>query len=205
VNALLGWQSLVFYVPVAFGALLAVGAALGVVGDDGAEGGGDAHEGDGDPSSLLAVGRLPITVRLMLATLSFGGIGLVVTPLLSGASMGGAVAVAIVVASLGTLTIDRVATRWLARRMPLFESQTVRRAELVGAIGRVVLTASARGGVAQVRDGRGDLHQVTCRLAAGEADLPPGAEVLLIDYDERGAVYLGERVPFGLSRRGSGP
>jgi hypothetical protein len=41
----------------------------------------------------------------------------------------------------------------------------------------------------QVRDRRGNLHQVACRTLAGEAPLPPGAEVLLVDHDERTHVY----------------
>lgn len=200
-NAPFGWQSVLFYAPIAFGALLAVGAAFGLIG----EGGDDALEvddGDGGAdgshtSTALEVGRLPLTVRLMLLSFAFGGVGLIVAPLVRGllSQAGLAYLVSAGIAAWCALLLDRASARWLARRLPLFETQTVRRAELVGAVGRVVLAASERGGVAQVRDARGDLHQVTCRLAAGEA-LPPGAELLLIEYDERTGVYLGERAPF---------
>jgi hypothetical protein len=133
----------------------------------------------------------------MLLSFAFGGVGLVVEPLVHRfvAHAGLACLAAAGLAAWCAVLLDRTVVRWMARRLPLFESQTIRRAQLVGAVGRVVLAVGARGGVAQVRDARGDLHQVTCRLAAGEA-LPPGAEVLLIEYDERTGVYLGERAPF---------
>jgi hypothetical protein len=87
------------------------------------------------------------------------------------------------------------AARFLARRVPLLESETVRRADLVGATGRLVLPASEWGGVAQVRDQRGNLHQVICRLQVGDSPLPSGAEVLLVDYDARTSRYLASRSP----------
>jgi hypothetical protein len=117
------------------------------------------------------------------------------------ASAGLACAASAGLAAWCALLLDRTVTGWMARRLPMFETQTVRRAELVGAVGRVVLAASERGGVAQVRDARGDLHQVTCRLAPGE-HLSPGAQVLLIEYDERSGAYLGEPAPFELAPRG---
>jgi hypothetical protein len=203
VNTVFGWQSLLFYAPIAFGALLAVGAAFGLIGEGGddAQDVDDVDDGDvGDDASqvstALEVGRLPLTVRLMLLSFAFGGVGLIAAPLVRGIlGHGGLVyVVSAGIAGWCALLLDRASTRWLARRLPLFETQTVRRAELVGAVGRVVLAASERGGVAQVRDARGDLHQVTCRLTAGET-LPPGAELLLVEYDERTGVYLGERLP----------
>src|SRR5204863_3514945 len=95
VEPLLAWPTLVFYVPVAFGALLAVGAAFGIA-SGGAEADGSIDaDGDGIPDgdgqgegeaadslSVLALGRLPLAVRLMLLAFSFGGVGLLAGPVI---------------------------------------------------------------------------------------------------------------------------
>jgi hypothetical protein len=218
VETLLGWQSLVFYVPVAFGALLALGAAFGLA-EGGAHGEGAAHdvhgasahgrEGDGDGGergdddglSLLALGRLPLTIRLMLLAFTFGGMGLVIGPVLrailpGSATLAGVLAVA--VAAPGALLLSGMVARFAARRMPMLETETVRRADLVGGVGRLVLPASENGGLLQVHDRRGNQHQVPCRLQAGEPALPSGAAVLLIDYDEANRAFIAVRSPPGI-------
>jgi hypothetical protein len=219
VETLLGWQNLVFYVPVAFGALLALGAAFGLAGDGAhgegaaadAGGGGTSGDGGGDPGggdasgddglSLLALGQLPLAVRLMLLAFTFGGLGLVVGPVLR-ALIPGAPALAgllsVAVAAPGALLLSAAVARLAARRMPMLETETVRRADLVGAVGRLVLPASANGGLLQVHDRRGNLHQVACRLPAGEPELPSGAGVLLIDYDETAGAFVVAPSPLAM-------
>jgi hypothetical protein len=205
-ETLLAWHTLVFYIPVAFGALLALGAAFGLAGggagaegpdgDAGADADGDG-DGDGeagaDPLSLLALGKLPLALRLMLLSFSFGGVGLVLGPLIRAVAppaLGGVLAV--VMAAAGALVISGTTARLLARRLPLFETETVRRADLVGSEGKLVLPASPAGGLAQVRDRRGNLHQVRCRLEPGAAALPAGSAVLLVDHDQETNVFLAE-------------
>jgi membrane protein implicated in regulation of membrane protease activity len=209
-ETLLAWHTLVFYIPVAFGALLALGAAFGLAGggagaegpdgDVGADGDSDGAgeagaDGDAgaDPLSLLALGKLPLALRLMLLAFSFGGVGLVLGPLIRAVAppaLGGALSVA--VAAIGALVISGTTARLLARRLPLFETETVRRADLVGCEGKLVLPASPAGGLAQVRDRRGNLHQVRCRLEPGAPSLPAGSAVLLVDHDQEANVFLAE-------------
>jgi membrane protein implicated in regulation of membrane protease activity len=217
VETLLGWQSLVFYVPVAFGALLALGAAFGLAGDgahgEGAADGGDGDDGgdggeagtDGDDGlSLLALGKLPLTIRLMLLAFTFGGLGLVVGPVVRAILPGSptvAGVLAIVFAAPASLLLSGIVARFAARRMPMLETETVRRADLVGAVGRLVLPASEQGGVLQVHDRRGNLHQVPCRLAADEPGLPSGAAVLLVDYDEAARTFVVAASPLTIDVR----
>jgi hypothetical protein len=214
VDTLLAWYNLIFYIPIAFGALLALGAAFGFAGGE-SEADGDAVGGDtGDSSdagadsdgdgglSLLALGKLPLTLRLMLLAFGFGGVGLVVGPIVQAIAPGAAGlgrALTIGIAVMGGLGISSAAARLVARYAPMLETETVRRVDLVGLTGRLVLAASDRSGVAQVRDGRGNLYQVTCRLPTGEVPLPSGTEVLLVDYDEPSNTFIASRNPLVLS------
>jgi hypothetical protein len=177
---------LVFYGALAFGVLQALGAAFGLVGD---HDGGDHDPADHDSGDLPA-GGLPLSMRLMFANFLFGGAGLIFGTTLQRAVPGSAgVAAALAVALAAALLGSRGLSRLVARRAPLLQSEAIRRADLVGAVGRLVVAASPAGGAAQVRDRRGNLHQVPCRTASGEPPLPAGSVVLLIDYDETGAVF----------------
>jgi hypothetical protein len=197
-TSLLAWQSLVFTIPVGFGALLALGAAFGLGVGVGHDGHGFWGAGPGDDTlAVLGVGRLPLTLRLMVLSLAFGGAGLVLSPLVSqlvsSANVAGAIEAGLALASAAV--VDRRAARLVARRMPLLESETVSRAELVGATGHVVLTVSSSGGLAHVLDRRGNLHQVACRVAAGEASVPAGAEILLVEHDDARNLYFVSPAP----------
>jgi hypothetical protein len=179
VNAVLDWRNLVFYIPLGLGAMLAVGAGLGF-------GDGDGH-GHCDPDHLGG-GPLPLTLRLMLGTLLFGGLGLLLGPTLRAVTPGPPALggwLAVLVTLTGAVVTSRVIGRMLGRRVRLFESETIRRTDLLGASGRLVV-----GGTVQVRDARGDLYQFRCRPAPGEAGLRPGAEVVLLDYDEAAQTFV---------------
>ena len=194
---LLSWHNLIFLIPLGVGCLLGIGAALGLAGDGAAAGEHEAagdqasdRPGDGDAGWSLAIGRVPLTVSLMLLSLSFGGIGLSIIYLLGGLihERAAVTLAAAGVAALASLWISGGAVRLFARKLPLLESQTVARGDLRGATGRAILAVGPVTGLAQVHDRRGNLHQVACRTLSGEA-LPAGTEVLLIEYDERDGVF----------------
>ena len=191
--SLLDWRSLLFLIPLGTGGLLALGAALGLLeGDaDGEHGGDDDCDGEGgDGSTWLALGRVPLTVRLLLLTLPFGSLGLAAMYLLAGRiSPGLGVSVAVLVGAVGTWIIGGRLARLFRTHVRTVETETVARRDLVGAEGRVVLPVGASWGLAQVHDRRGNLHQVGCRTMEDEAPLASGTEILLVDYDEGQRVY----------------
>jgi hypothetical protein len=206
--SLLSWQTLVFLIPLGVGCLLALGAAFGLgAGDDG-EAGGDGgghhggHDGAHHPDTWLGLGHLPLTIRLMLLSLTFGGIGLCLSYLLAGgvgrSTLGGLGTVA--VALVGAWWVSGRLARLVARRLPLLETETVRRQDLLGSTGRAVLAIGPTGGLAQVHDRRGNLHQVRCHTLPDEAPLPAGADVLLVDYDEEARLYRATASPVGAPR-----
>jgi len=205
VTIALSWNALLFYGSVGLGALLAIGAAWGTIDGDAdgdSHGDVDGHDGSGsrdhDGTSLLALGRLPLTVRLMLLAFGFGGVGLVLGPWVcalvpSPVLLGQMLTIGISI--VGAWAVARLGARLCARCLPLFETETVSRRDLVGTTGLLTLAASERGGVAQVKDRRGNLHQVACRVRGEGRDLPAGVQVLLIDYDEGAQVYWATAHP----------
>jgi hypothetical protein len=191
-SSLVQWQTLLFLIPLGVGGLLAVGAALGFLEGGGGEGEGEVDaDGEGeDGSTWLALGRVPLTVRLLLLTVPFGSVGLAVTYLLGGMESAGLRAViAAAVAGATTWGVAGWAARIFRSRVRMLETETISRRELVGGAGKAVLGIGASSGLAQVKDRRGNLHQVSCRMLGGEAPLRAGAEVLVVDYDEEGRVY----------------
>lgn len=173
----LSWQCLVFLIPIGLGTLLAIGAALGL------EGGA---EDDG--------GVAPLSFRLMVWALSFGGIGLCVG-YLGGREGAVGMAVTTLASALVAWWISRRVGWLFATRLPLLETESAGRRDLVGTGGRAVLAIGPGSGLAQVHDARGKLHQVVCRTLSGEAPIAPGAAVLLVDYDEARAVYRASAHP----------
>ncbi|HTK04173.1 MAG TPA: hypothetical protein VL500_01185 [Candidatus Eisenbacteria bacterium] len=203
---LLAWQNLVFYIPLAVGLILVFGSAFG-----GHDTGGDhdadhdvGHDHDGHDGStkgavdaahdhestfvmkalsLLGVGRVPLTLVLMIMSFLFGGIGII-----SNAVLGAFLPVwlygpvSIVVSSIVTLTLTGKSAKLLNRFMPTTETYRVSRHDFAGCTGKLLLPASPTEGYAQVKDHEGNVHNVKCRTVRGE--LPKGGDILVIEYDE---------------------
>ncbi len=173
---LLGWQNLLFLVPLAVGVLLALGSALGL-----------GSEGSDNP---LEAGPVPVSVLVMLGSLLFGGLGVVLNavlaprlrePVLYGP-------LSLLVSAVASVLLTRRCARLLARLMPSAETYRVSREDLVGRAGRLVLPASPEGGVAQVRDHEGNLHQVRVRTLAGR--LEKGSEVVVVEHHAPDNTYV---------------
>lgn len=205
---LIGWHNLLFVIPLAAGALLALVSVAGVGdgGGDGHDAGGDAgdagdadaadhdHHGVGDDLlSLLGVGKVPLSVLLSSAAILFGASGLIANLWLVRSLPDPwvfawiSLAIAAVTATTGTALVARVVARLLRGN----EGYQVTKSDLLGRIGTLVLAADASSGFLQVRDDEGNLHQVRCRVESGS--LPKGTEVLLVDVESD--LFLVEKNP----------
>lgn len=213
---LLAWQNVIFYIPLAVGLLLIVGSAMGghhggadhdvghdlaLHGDGGGAGALDAAHGHGDGDghegglltralSMLGVGRVPLTVVLMMASLLFGGIGIITNTILSSLGLPAWIhgLCALAVAFVGMVSLTSSAARLLNRFFPTTETYRVSRHDFAGCTGMLLLPADPQSGYAQVKDHEGNVHNIKCRTSKGA--LPKGGEILVIEYDERTATYL---------------
>lgn len=145
--------------------------------------------------ALLGFGRVPLTVLLMILSLTFGCIGLVSnlvlgpvlgTPWIYGWISFGA-------ATVGSFFLSGKIARLVNRIMPTTETQVVTRSDLIGRTGTLVLPASSTGGVAQIVDRYGNVHNVDCRTDGGA--IREGSEILIVDYDEDKDLYAVEAYP----------
>jgi hypothetical protein len=163
----------------------------------------DAH-GEGNPSSghssfhmmalsWLGVGRVPLTLIVIVLLLTWGSAGFVASALLRPREGWEAARLSLPVALVVSVFITRAVVLFMGRFVPLNETYAVRRGELVGCVGEAIYGINESFGMAMVRDGRGDLHQVTCRVGAGIEPVEKGAKVKLVAYGPRDRTFFVRR------------
>jgi hypothetical protein len=196
---LLAWHNLIFYIPLALGALLVLGSFVGGHGH-GHDVGHD-HDHDADHHalgsralSLLGVGRVPLTVALMTASFLFGGIGVCLNAALASAGLTPGVygPIALGSAIVYTLLLARPTAALLQRLLPSVETYIVARRDLIGCTGTLLLPSDAASGYAQVKDREGNVHNIQCRAVKA---LAKGEPILIVDYDEESKSYLIDAIP----------
>lgn len=174
--------------------------------DADADADGDAAHGDHGPSETaatgpgtiraaitwLGVGRVPLSVLLMVLLLAWGSAGFLVNQVvanwlgwLDGRLLGASLPVAAVVALLATRVVVRAIDRWI----PLDESSARRRHDLLGLTGEAIYEITERFGMLSVRDDRGELSQVPCRLAQGYDPIPKHGRATLVGFNARERLY----------------
>jgi len=203
----LSWQSVIFYIPLAVGILLVLGSAFGGH-DHGVGGGHDAagghdHDHDADHHhgpvgrmlEMLGVGRVPVTVVVMMASLLFGGTGIILNRILASLNLPAALygAAAVGGALVMTAALTGWATRLLGRIMPTTETYVVTRHDFAGCTGKLLLPADATSGYAQVKDREGNVHNIKCRTVG--AALAKGQEILVVEYDDETKTYVVDANP----------
>jgi hypothetical protein len=143
----------------------------------------------------LGVGRVPVSVMLMILLLSWGAIGFAVNRLVADHLFWPALALVASVpsAGLGSLAITRVAARTLGKWMPMSETYVRTVDKLVGTSGHALLPIGTGFGMANVRDRHGDFFQVACRTYPDGPAIPKGERILLVDYEPQHKFYLVTR------------
>jgi len=165
-----------------------------------AEADGEASTGVGTsaaPSllSLLGFGRVPLSILLITALVSFGGAGLsldyALTALVKAPTVRGPLvsALALVIA---IITVGVVA-RAVGRVVRPVETYALPLAALVGCVGVAELDIDRRFGIAWVTDDTGSRMQIRCRSYAER--ITKGEPVLLTEYDPETRSFLVEKSP----------
>jgi membrane protein implicated in regulation of membrane protease activity len=156
-----------------------------------AAGGARAGVGLGDAMALLGVGRVPLSLVLMILLLAWGFIGFVANQFLRELMPREWMIplVSLPLAAVGAVAATGLTTRTLARLMPVDESYARRREHLLGEVGEAVFPIDERFGMVAVRDDRGNLFQVACRVEPGRPPIAKGAKVLLVAHDANRNVF----------------
>jgi len=155
-----------------------------------------AHESEAATSAnalalnWLGVGRVPLSLIVVVLLLVWGGAGFVANAIVRPRSDWAAAEISIPAAMLVSLFVTRSMVLFLGRVVPLNQPSALRRGELVGTIGQALYGIDEKFGLVAVRDARGDLQQLPCRVATGVEPIPRGASVKLVAY------RAGERVFF---------
>src|SRR6185436_7871896 len=90
------------------------------------------------------------------------------------------------VAALLSLTLTRLLVMAIDRWIPLNETSARRRHEFLGATGSAVYPINQTFGLVAVRDGRGELYQLPCRLDPETPEpVAKGGLVRLVGYNRQ--------------------
>lgn len=199
-NSWYSWHNLLFLLPVVIGALMAVGAVLG--GSDAAD---DADleaeleadaEGQGAHVSvleLLGVGKVSLSMLVMLWLLLFGALGLSLQTALANFGRDLASLLAVLGALPGALLSAALLARLLGRYLPGTETYAEGKDALIGLSGTAELDVTREFGMVNVIDAGGALHKLRCRTWDGR--LNKGSELLIVDYDPDSDFYIVEESP----------
>lgn len=157
----------------------------------------DAHGGSGQPIHLavlswLGVGRVPLSIVLIVMLLFWGSIGFVTNALVR-SNVGEnwrAALFSLPAAALGTLLLTRCVVLLIGRWLPLNETSAKRRHAILGSVGEALYDINANFGLVIVREeGGGDLFQVPCRVTEGGAAILKGSRVKLVAYGGPESVF----------------
>ena len=156
----------------------------------------DSHVGPGDAGhvpfhaaalSFLGVGRVPVSVVLMVLLMTWGATGFIANQLAFGRVGGGwhVAAVSVPAAALVSLMFTRMLVRTMDRWVPLNETSARRRHDLLGSVGQALYPISDQFGLVTVRDDRGELYQVPCRVRPEAGPIAKGERVRLVSYNAK--------------------
>lgn len=143
----------------------------------------ESHDGLLGLLSWLNVGRVPVLVLLMLLFGIFAISGFVIQAVCAALWTPLPALAASVPAAVITLPAVRRSSRAIARIVPRDETYAVDLDELVGRTAKVTVGPLDQGlpGRVRVKDPHGNWHDLRAGAAKGEAALPIGSAVLLVD------------------------
>ena len=160
--------------------------------DGDGDGDADSHETAHTPAHLAAlawigVGRVPLSLIGLVLLLTWGASGFLTNAILRPRTDLEAARVSIPVAMLASILVTRSLVLLIGRYVPLNQNLALRQGDHVGEVGHALYGIDETFGLVAVRDERGDLKQLPCRVAVGVEPIPRGAKVKLVAYraDER--------------------
>lgn len=148
--------------------------------------------------SWMGLGRVPLSIILMVLLLSWGMIGFCTNFLMwpKVPQAGRVVMLSLPLALIGSTLIARLVVQLVARFLPTNETYVHRRHELLGLCGEAIFNVDRDSGLVSVRDERGDLFQVACRVYRDGPAIAKGSKVKLVAYNgKEGMFYVTATEP----------
>jgi hypothetical protein len=143
-------------------------------------------------AQLLGLGKVPLSVSLMVLCYSVGLIGWMSNKLIAGQFDEPArfFPVSLLIALVGGLVVLRGLTMVLARYAPSYFSSAMSPRQLVGLVATTSLPVNERIGRASLYDRYGTLHVVECRVRDGADGISKGQSVVLVKYVPERDMYI---------------
>src|SRR5207248_3935521 len=138
-----------------------------------------------------SLGRVPLSIILMVLLISWGAIGLLINIALWPRTGTGptVAAYSLPAAIIGSLLFTRIISTLVTRLLPTNQTFVHRRHDLLGCTGEALFPIDNQFGLVTVRDESGDLFQVPCRVQQDEAPIPKGHRVRLIAYNGKQQIF----------------
>ena len=151
--------------------------------------------------TLLGIGKVPVSLALMILLMSWGLVGFALNALfVQWVGATGFVSVISVPLTLAiSLTLTGLCAAVIAKIIPSDEGTRERRQDLVGKAGEAMFEINESFGMAKVRGNAGDFYQVPCRTVAGKPPIAKGtlrggtAVGRWQHFDGHGAVFAESR------------
>jgi membrane protein implicated in regulation of membrane protease activity len=199
---LLQWQNLMFLLPLLLAVLYLLVLGLGGDGHGGHDAahhdaglhhdtGGEhdvghhAESGIAKALTALGVGRIPLSLFIVILLILWGGVGLMCSQLFGLNRWLDSAGIAGLAAFFGTPFVANFVGRFITTR-----SYHVRREGLVGRRGQTTYTTTESAGEVRLLDQSGSLRDVSARVRPGSAEIASGVEVQLESYDGEREVFF---------------
>jgi membrane protein implicated in regulation of membrane protease activity len=152
------------------------------------EGGGRGVDAPAHIAAMnwLGVGRVPVSLVLMVLLLTWGVAGFLTNAALQERGVMAAM-FSIPVAAIASLLVTHTVTALIAKYLPLYETTAQRRHALLGSVGEAMYPIDEKFGMVSVREASGDLYQVACR-SAGDP-IAKGSKVKLVSYSAKESLF----------------
>jgi hypothetical protein len=139
--------------------------------------------------SWLGVGRVPLSIILMVMLMSWGVVGFAVNRSMIESSVARSAPLAILIALLGSVAITKFVSTTVGKYLPTNQTFARRRHELLGSVGEALYNIDATFGMAYGRDDRGEPFQVACRVEASHAPIIKGTKIQLVGYTAKEQMF----------------
>lgn len=148
----------------------------------------------GTVAQILGLGRVPLSISLMLLSYTAGIVGWASNEVL-GARIGTPAKffpLSLLLALASGLLMIRLAGSIMGRYLPAFSTTAIDRRQLVGMTATAILPVNDKYGQVSLHDQFGTLHVMGCRVRDGAQPIEKGASVVLIRYlPERDMFVVG--------------